>query len=219
MQNYSLSKTQGIKGKINIAADKSISHRALILASLTEKTVNIYNLLEAEDVIYTKSILQALGVEINKIENYDQNRGERSYYQISGVGLKGLKSARDILYLGNSGTGARLLIGLLSGYDMNSFISGDDSLKARPMKRIIEPLSKMGARFICKNGNFLPIAIEGSSNLLAISHQGKIASAQVKSAILLAGLNALGKTEIIEPVKSRNHLEIMLKKNGSKYRV
>lgn len=192
-----------ILGDIKIAADKSISHRSLIFLALANGEAEIENLLESEDVLNTVAALKKMGVTIEKISD--------GKYHIIGSGLCGLQEPNGHIDCGNSGTSARLLMGLVSAFDFRSFFIGDNSLQQRPMQRIIEPLSEMGAEFSSRKNGLLPISIAGSSKLLPISYQMKIASAQVKSAILLAAMNVRGCTEISEPNPSRDHTENMMK--------
>ncbi|MCX5782361.1 MAG: 3-phosphoshikimate 1-carboxyvinyltransferase, partial [Elusimicrobia bacterium] len=194
-----------IQGKIEIPADKSITHRAIMFSSIAEGDSRIENYLPADDCMQTLKAFQNLGVKIEKDEET---------LLIHGVGLKGLKPFEGIIDAGNSGTTARLLTGILSGQDFISRISGDESLSRRPMKRIIEPLSMMGVKIKARENNFLPIEIEGSSKLRKIDYKSPTASAQVKSCIILAALQASGTSSIEEPSNSRNHTEIMLKARG-----
>jgi 3-phosphoshikimate 1-carboxyvinyltransferase len=192
-----------ILGEIKIAADKSISHRSLIFLSLANGEAEIENLLESDDVLNTASALEKMGVNIKK-----QHNGK---YCVTGVGICGLQEPNGQIDCGNSGTSARLLMGLVSSFDFRSFFIGDESLQKRPMKRVIEPLSEMGAEFSSRKNDLLPISTLGSSKLLPISYKMKIASAQVKSAILLAAMNTKGRTEVTEPNPSRDHTENMMK--------
>ncbi|MBI5574534.1 MAG: 3-phosphoshikimate 1-carboxyvinyltransferase [Elusimicrobia bacterium] len=193
-----------IKGEIEIAPDKSISHRALMISAVAEGTSRIKNFLKAEDCISTMNCLKKLGVDIAEKD------GE---IIVKGNGLK-LKKPSGVLDAGNSGTTVRLLSGILAGQNFATKIIGDESLSKRPMKRIIEPLEKMGAKIKSNNG-YLPIEIEGG-NLKPINYDSKISSAQVKSCVLFAGLYADGITSFTEPEKSRDHMERMLKSFGAK---
>lgn len=196
-----------IIGEIEVAADKSISHRALMISAIAEGTSRIKNFLKADDCISTMNCLKKLGVDIA------EKAGE---IIVKGHGLK-LKKPSDVLDAGNSGTTVRLLSGILAGQNFATKIIGDESLSKRPMKRIIEPLEKMGAKIKSNNG-YLPIEIEGG-NLKPINYESKISSAQVKSCILFAGLYANGITSFTEPEKSRDHTERMLKSFGAKIEV
>ena len=194
-------------GTVAIPGDKSISHRSLILGSLAIGTTKIQGLLEGADVMSTKDALIALGVSIT--------RNKDSVWQVVGVGLNGMVSPTTVLNLGNSGTGARLLMGVVAGQAITATFCGDASLSVRPMARITDPLFEMGAKITSRDGGLLPVTISGVSNAIALDYRSKVASAQVKSAILLAGLNARGTTNIIEPQASRDHSESMLRHFGA----
>jgi 3-phosphoshikimate 1-carboxyvinyltransferase len=201
-----------LNGEITPAPDKSISHRSIIFSSIANGVSKIYNLLEGEDVIKTIKAMQLMGVEISKkIDSQNQ-----SFYEINGSGIVGLMEPQDILDMGNSGTSTRLLAGLVSPYDFTSFFTGDNSLRKRPMNRIFEPIKKFGAKIISRQNNLLPFAVIGNGDSLPIEYRMKMASAQVKSAILLASLSTRGQTTIIEPQKCRDHTEIMMKSLGLK---
>jgi 3-phosphoshikimate 1-carboxyvinyltransferase len=202
---------QPLKGKVNVPGDKSISHRALIFACLAHGKSKISGLLEGEDVLKTAKALTKMGAEINKLDD--------GSWQINGSGIAGLMESDNVLDMGNSGTSTRLLAGLVAPYDFTSFFNGDDSLTKRPMQRIFEPIKMIGAKIIGRQNNFLPFAIIGAKNPLPISYFMKMASAQVKSAILLASLTINGRSSIIEPEKCRNHTEIMMNYLGLKLRV
>lgn len=197
---------KSIKGRITVPGDKSISHRSLLLASQCVGTTRISGLLEGEDVIHTAECLRQLGVDIKK---------EGSDWIVNGVGIGGLSAPSEPLYMGNSGTGARLMMGLVAPYSFSTSFTGDESLSKRPMKRVLEPLQKMGIEieFHGSEGS-LPMTIKGSDELVPIEYELPVASAQVKSAILLAGLNIAGKTTVIEKKKTRNHTELMLRSLG-----
>ena len=196
-----------LTGAIPIPGDKSISHRSLILGSLAIGTTRVRGLLEGSDVMSTKDALVALGVEIN--------RDNDGLWHIVGVGLNGMISPVVPLDLGNSGTGARLLMGVVAGQKITATFCGDASLSTRPMARITDPLTKMGANITSREGGLLPVTIQGTRSLMAANHCSKIASAQIKSAILLAGLNARGTTIVSEPSASRDHSESMLRHFGA----
>ncbi|MCP4481857.1 MAG: 3-phosphoshikimate 1-carboxyvinyltransferase [bacterium] len=204
MQKNVTKYTGNITGVINVTSDKSITHRAFIFAALCKGTSIIKNPLLAEDCLYTLKALNALGVNYRIHDNFDVT--------IDGVdGIKGFKQPKESLYLGNSGTGARLLTGLLSGCEgLNIIITGDESLSKRPMKRIIEPLEKMGALIKAREGCFLPLEIFGKKLEGLEYYALPMASAQVKSAILLAGLYASGNTVISGKILSRDHTENMM---------
>lgn len=189
-----------LQGSIDAPGDKSISHRAIILGSLAKGNTRISNFLPSEDCLYTIKVCQQLGVKIN----YNQTEVE-----ITGQNLK-LKEPSVPLYFGNSGTTARLMLGVLAGQDFFSSVYGDKYLSERPMKRVVTPLKKMGAIFDGReNSSLLPLSIRGSQ-LHSIRYRIPVKSAQVKSAILLAGLFAKGETTVIEKGKTRDHTEKML---------
>lgn len=197
---------KNLRGEILCPGDKSISHRAIMLGSIAYGITKIDNCLLSADCLATIDAFRQMGV---KIEIKD------STVIINGVGLHGLKQPNKILNAKNSGTTTRLLSGILSGQTFTSTITGDSSLIKRPMKRVIEPLSAMGANILCtQNDNYLPMTITGSK-LKGISYTTNVASAQVKSAILLAGLYADCPSTVIEPSQSRNHSELMLEYFGA----
>lgn len=204
------SQSRGMRGEISVPGDKSISHRSLMLSSQVLGTTHIHGLLEGEDVIATYRALEGCGVNIQK--NGDG-------WRVLGVGIGGLNEPQNVLDMGNAGTGARLMMGLLSSYPFTSFFTGDASLRSRPMKRVADPLSDMGAQFISREGHRLPLAMIGAKRPLPITYRLPMASAQVKSAILLAALNTPGLTTIIEPEKTRDHTERMLTYLGIKVEV
>ena len=197
---------EGLHGEIKIPGDKSISHRALICASISDGISKISNLQESEDVINTLNSLKQLGINITK---------ENASYHVEGKGFKGLKESENQLYFGNSGTGIRLMSGLLSIQNFSSSLTGDESLSKRPMKRIIEPLSKMGVNISCSKEGTLPLRITPAENINGINYKMPVASAQVKSAILFASLGAKGDTKIIEKSISRDHTERMFEYFGA----
>ncbi len=193
-------KSKKLSGEIFVPGDKSISHRALILGACAVGKTTIENLLESEDVLATLSALKALGVNIKKSKNL---------WEVRGNGLGSLRSPDKVLNLGNSGTGVRLLMGLISGCDITVSFKGDESLNTRPMKRVITPLEKSGAE-ILSNDNKLPITIKGNKIPIPIKYRSSLSSAQVKSCVLLNGLTSTGNTSYSEKVKSRDHTEKML---------
>ena len=196
-----------IRAEIDIPSDKSISHRSLIFNAISDGEARVEELLDSEDVRSTASCLRALGVDISWPEG-------SSSANVTGRGLHGLFEADDVLDCGNSGTTMRLLTGLLSAHPILSVLTGDASLRSRPMARVISPLRKMGAHISARRGDTLaPLAIKGG-NLTAMAYQSPVASAQVKSAILLAGLYAEGETSVTEPERSRDHTERMLSAMG-----
>lgn len=201
-----ISPIKKLAGEISLKGDKSISHRAVIIGSIAEEKTRIKNFLEGEDCLYTLKAFRRLGV------NIDSSAGE---IVIEGRGLNGLTRPSGEIYLGNSGTSMRLISGVLAGQDFESTLAGDESLSRRPMDRIIEPLRMMGADIKGREDKFAPLAIKGGA-LRSIAYATRVASAQVKSAIMLAGLYADGITEITEPTKSRDHTERMLSFFGAK---
>jgi len=197
-----LEKVNKLKGIIFVPGDKSISHRSLILGSISQGETRVYNLLNSLDCLRTLGCMQALGVKIELDENNSVN--------IKGKGLYGLQEAKGILDVGNSGTTIRLLTGLLSGQNFYSVLNGDNSIRKRPMKRVVQPLRLMGADIWGReDGHFAPLSIKGSK-LNPFQYTLPVASAQVKSALLLAGLYATGETVIRESLSTRNHTERML---------
>lgn len=193
-----------IKGRLRVPGDKSISHRAVMFGSISKGITRITGFLNGADCISTISIFKKMGIDIEMNGNS---------VTVSGKGLWGLKKPDDILDCGNSGTTTRLVSGILSAQNFTSVLTGDKSIQKRPMNRIITPLSLMGAD-IKSNVGFAPLTITGSS-LHGIEYNSSVASAQVKSAILLAGLYADSKTTVTEPAKSRDHTELMLRKFGA----
>ena len=202
-------KSASLKGEIEPPGDKSISHRALILGALACGTTRIKGLLDSEDVRSTAEALTQLGGNPSLIEK--QKDGS---YHVNGIGLSAFVEPSNPLDLGNSGTGARLLMGAVAGSGITAIFTGDSSLSARPMKRILEPLTRMGAQVTARQDDTMPLTIIGTPTPHAITYESPHASAQVKSAILLAGLTARGETTIIEPSLSRDHTETMLKHFG-----
>ena len=196
--------TEGINGVPKIPGDKSISHRSIIIPSISKGICEINNILKSEDVLHTLNALKAMNVNI-------EQSGKNLI--IKGKGLNSLKEAKREIYLGNSGTSARLLTGLLSSQKFKSVLTGDKSLSGRPMKRIADPLNEMNAKIFTTNGS-LPITIEGG-NLRPINFDLKIPSAQIKSGLLLAALNTKGETKITENRITRDHTEIMLESFGA----
>lgn len=191
-----------LRGEITVPGDKSISHRAVMLASIAEGTSNITGFLEGEDTRATARIFGQLGVRIEA-----PSASERI---VQGVGLHGLRGSGEALDCGNAGTGMRLLAGLLAGQRFDSQLVGDESLSRRPMRRVIEPLVRMGARIESADGGLPPLTIYANNNLQGIDFTVSIASAQIKSAVLLAGLYARGETHVREPHPTRDYTERML---------
>lgn len=195
-----------LKGRICVPGDKSISHRSIMLASIAEGVTRITGFLEGEDAIATLNVFRALGVRIE-----GPGRGNVT---VHGVGLRGLKEPRQVLDCGNAGTAMRLLAGLLAGQAFDCELTGDDSLRQRPMQRVAEPLNSMGARIGTAEGGRPPLKIRGTLALRGVSYAMPVASAQVKSALLLAGLYAEGRTCVTEPAPTRDHTERMLQAFG-----
>jgi 3-phosphoshikimate 1-carboxyvinyltransferase len=200
-----------LEGDVRVPGDKSISHRALILGAIAVGETAINGLLESDDVMCTKAALGALGAGIG--------RGDDGVYRVQGVGVGGLAAPETVLDMGNSGTGARLLIGLVASHPFTCHFTGDASLRARPMGRVATPLKRMGARFIAADEMRLPLALIGTEMPVPITYRLPVASAQVKSAILFAGLNTPGVTTVIEPAPTRDHSEIMLRHFGAEVAV
>ncbi|MFC0104287.1 3-phosphoshikimate 1-carboxyvinyltransferase [Sphingopyxis terrae] len=196
-----------LKGRIAIPGDKSISHRALMLSALAVGTSRVSGLLEGHDVLATAAAMRAMGANIDRTGD-----GE---WVIEGVGVGGLLQPREALDMGNSGTSTRLLMGLVSSHPITTTFVGDASLSGRPMGRVIDPLSQMGADISASPGGRLPLMVRGLAPAVPIEYRLPVASAQVKSAILLAGLNTPGITTVIEPVPTRDHSERMLKGFGA----
>ncbi len=202
MINYFISPGGKLSGKFRVPGDKSISHRALILAAIADGQSRITGFLDSEDTLATMAAFKAMGVEIQ--------RTSENEVLVNGVGKSGLSTPGEVLNLGNSGTSVRLLSGLLAGLGIECELTGDQSLMSRPMRRIIDPLQKMHALITCSEGGTLPIHIKGGACLTAIDFEMPVASAQLKSSLLLAGLSAKGRTRIHEPVATRDHTERML---------
>ncbi|MCK4840614.1 MAG: bifunctional prephenate dehydrogenase/3-phosphoshikimate 1-carboxyvinyltransferase [Methylococcales bacterium] len=198
-----------MRGKIRVPGDKSMSHRSIMLGSLAEGTTHVTGFLNADDALATLQAFRAMGVKIEGPENDE--------VIIHGVGKHGLKAPKDPLYLGNSGTSMRLLSGLLAGQNFDSVLTGDESLSSRPMKRVTAPLLSMGAQIKTQDDGTAPIYITGTSELKGINYHMPMASAQVKSCLLLAGMYADGETIVTEPAPTRDHTERML--NGFSYPV
>ncbi|WP_010284169.1 3-phosphoshikimate 1-carboxyvinyltransferase [Bacillus timonensis] len=195
----------GLNGSIDIPGDKSISHRSIMLGAIAQGKTVVNNFLPGDDCLSTISCFEKLGVKITQ---------NKDHVEIEGAGFDGLREPIEILDTGNSGTTTRLMVGLLSGIPIHTCMIGDESIAKRPMKRVTEPLRQMGAKIDGReDGNFTPLSIRGGS-LQGIDYVSPVASAQVKSSILLAGLNANGITSVTEPHKSRDHTERMLRAFG-----
>ncbi len=200
-----------LRGTVKVPGDKSISHRSLMLSSLAVGESRISGLLEGEDVLATASAMRAMGANIE--------RTGKGMWIVHGVGVGGLMQPAGALDMGNSGTSTRLLMGLVASHRITATFIGDASLSKRPMGRVTDPLSLMGAEFTASPGGTLPLMVRGLVPAVPISFRLPVASAQVKSAILLAGLNAPGITEVIEPVPTRDHSERMLRGFGAELSV
>lgn len=203
-------KSKGISGFINVPGDKSVSHRSLMLSAIAIGSAKITGILEGEDVIATANALRFLGVSIQK---------NNDVWIVDGVGVGGLHEPEAVLDMGNAGTGARLMMGLVAPYNFNTIFTGDASLCKRPMARVTTPLEKMGGRFITRSGGRLPLTVIGSNDLIPITYELPVPSAQVKSAIILAGLNTAGVTTVIESEPTRDHTELMLRGLGAEINV
>ncbi len=200
-----------LSGRVSVPGDKSISHRALMLGALAIGETIVEGLLEGEDVIATANAMRAMGATID--------RDADGRWHIHGVGVGGLLQPRVALDMGNSGTSTRLLMGLIASHRITATFIGDASLSRRPMQRVIAPLSLMGAEFFTTPGDRLPLMLRGLCPAVPIEYRLPVASAQVKSAILLAGLNTPGITRVIEPVPTRDHSERMLRGFGAELTV
>lgn len=200
-----------LRGTIRVPGDKSISHRAIMLSALAVGESRITGLLEGEDVLATAAAMRAMGATVER-------RGEGDWC-VSGVGIGALLQPGAALDMGNSGTSTRLLMGLLASHPVTATFTGDASLSKRPMRRVIDPLSQMGADITASPGGTLPLMLRGAAPAVPIEYRLPVASAQVKSAVLLAGLNTPGITTVIEPVPTRDHSERMLKGFGAELTV
>ena len=200
-----------LRGEVTVPGDKSISHRSLMFAGLAIGESRIRGLLEGEDVLATAAAMRAMGATVER-----QRDGE---WRVSGVGVGGLLQPQTALEMGNSGTSTRLLMGLVASHPITATFTGDASLSKRPMGRVIEPLSRMGADFTASPGDRLPLTMRGLCPAVPIEYRLPVASAQVKSAVLLAGLNTPGITRVIESVPTRDHSERMLRGFGAELTV
>jgi 3-phosphoshikimate 1-carboxyvinyltransferase len=204
-------KSNALKGRIKVPGDKSMSHRALMFGAVATGQTRITGLLEAEDVVNSAKAMAALGAKTEKLPN--------GQWLVDGVGVGGLKSPKGDLDFGNSGTGVRLAMGLMASTDLTARCIGDASLSKRPMGRVTKPLAAFGTRFETSEGDRLPLKLHGAANAKPITYTLPVASAQVKSAVLLAGLNTKGVTTVIEPIATRDHTERMLTSFGAKISV
>ncbi len=200
-----------LSGETAVPGDKSISHRALILGALAVGETRITGLLESDDVMKTAAAVGALGARAE--------RGGNGAWILYGRGVGGLSEPTGVLDMGNSGTAARLLLGVAATHSFTTTFSGDRSLSGRPMERVMEPLRRMGAQFTTRSGGCLPITVTGAQAPVPITYELPVASAQVKSAVLLAGLNTPGHTAVIEPEPTRDHTERMLGQFGAEVTV
>lgn len=200
-----------LQGHAKVPGDKSVSHRSLMFGAVALGKTTVSGLLEGEDVLRTAAAMQALGAEVT--------RHADGTWELHGRGVGGLAEPADVLDMGNAGTGARLLMGLVASYPFATTFTGDASLRSRPMRRVTEPLSRMGASFFGRSGGRLPMTVVGTGDPLPIAYELPVASAQVKSAILLAGLNTPGTVTVIEQAATRDHTERMLTGFGAEVKV
>ncbi|PVX30357.1 3-phosphoshikimate 1-carboxyvinyltransferase [Sphingomonas pokkalii] len=200
-----------LRGTVTVPGDKSISHRAIMFSALAVGESRIEGLLEGEDVLATAAAMRAMGASVE--------RGDDGTWRVHGVGVGGLQQPAQALDMGNSGTSTRLLMGLVSSHPISATFVGDASLSGRPMGRVIEPLGQMGAEISASPGGRLPLMVRGMCPAVPITYTLPVASAQVKSAVLLAGLNTPGVTRVIEPVPTRDHSERMLRGFGAELTV
>ena len=203
--------TGPLRGTIRVPGDKSISHRSIMLGALAVGETKVTGLLEGEDVLATAAAMRAMGASVERL-----GEGE---WRVNGVGVGALLQPEAPLDMGNSGTSTRLLMGLVASHAISATFIGDASLSKRPMGRVIEPLSQMGAAFEASEGGRLPLTLRGANPAVPITYRLPVASAQVKSAVLLAGLNTPGITTVIEPVPTRDHSERMLRGFGAQLEV
>ncbi|MCB1471393.1 MAG: 3-phosphoshikimate 1-carboxyvinyltransferase [Rhodobiaceae bacterium] len=196
-------------GSVRVPGDKSISHRALLLGGLARGETRVEGLLEGEDVLRTADAMRAMGAHVERISSGD--------WHVRGNGVGALLQPRETLDFGNAGTGVRLMMGLAAGHGLTVTFDGDASLRKRPMGRILTPLKLMGARVLdCAEGERLPLTLAGPQDVIPIRYRLPVASAQVKSAVLLAGLDCAGETSVIEPEATRDHTERMLRHFGAR---
>ncbi|WP_088309665.1 3-phosphoshikimate 1-carboxyvinyltransferase [Novosphingobium sp. B 225] len=200
-----------LRGRIRVPGDKSISHRSIMLGALAVGETTITGLLEGEDVLSTAAAMRAMGAQVERLG--------QGNWRVDGVGVGALLQPQAALDMGNSGTSTRLLMGLVASHPITACFIGDASLSRRPMGRVIDPLSQMGASFTASPGGRLPLMLQGAQPAVPIEYRLPVASAQVKSAVLLAGLNTPGITTVIEPVPTRDHSERMLRGFGAELTV
>ena len=200
-----------LRGTTKVPGDKSISHRAIILGALTVGETRVDGLLEGEDVLATIRAARQFGAEVERVAP--------GSWRVHGVGTSGFDEPDNVIDCGNSGTGARLLLGAMATTPIKAIFTGDDSLRSRPMRRVLDPLSRFGAKWSGRDDGYLPITIEGAGEPMPVRHVMTAPSAQVKSAVLLAGLNATGRTVVVESAATRDHTERMLKAFGARISV
>lgn len=205
-RTFQLEPATALNGTVRVPGDKSMSHRSIMFGGIAHGTTEVQGFLEGEDSLHTLEAFQAMGVQIE--------RGAAGEVTLHGQGVEALKAPQAPIYLGNSGTGMRLLTGLLAGMNIPATLSGDESLSGRPMRRIVDPLSQMGASILTAENGRPPLTIQQAAQLVGIEYTCPMASAQVKSAILLAGLHASGTTTVHEPAVTRDHTERMLRGFG-----
>jgi len=203
--------SSGLSGRVTVPGDKSISHRSLMFGALALGETVITGLLEGEDVLNTAKAMAAMGA---RVERWNDDNS----WHVTGVGIGGLQAPAQTIDFGNSGTGARLVMGLIATTPIRARMSGDASLRSRPMGLIVTPLEKFGARFETSEGGRMPLTVHGAQDPVPVEYRLPVASAQVKSAVLLAGLNAPGETMVIEPEATRDHTEKMLQGFGATLR-
>lgn len=196
-----------LKGTIRVPGDKSISHRSLMFGALAVGRTTVKGLLESDDVLATAGAMRAVGAKIEKLDD--------GSYTVDGIGLGSLLEPESVIDFGNAGTGVRLTMGIFGSHNITATFVGDASLSKRPMGRVLDPLREMGTNVIARDGDRLPASIRGADQALPITYRVPMPSAQVKSAVLLAGLNAPGVTTVIEPIATRDHTEKMLKGFGA----
>ena len=198
---------KSLHGSIRVPGDKSVSHRSLMLGALAVGETRITGLLEGADVLATAAAMRALGAEVT--------RHDDGTWTVAGRGIGALQTPSGVIDMGNAGTGVRLLMGLVATHPITCVFTGDASLSRRPMERVMGPLRAFGTRFTARDGGLLPITVEGAADPVPIAAEMTVASAQVKSAVLLAGLNTPGETSVIEHVATRDHTENMLRHFGA----
>ncbi len=199
-----------LQGESRVPGDKSVSHRALMFGALSVGETRVTGLLEGDDVMATVAAMRALGVEVTRLGD--------GTWQVFGCGVGGLGPPDDIINMGNSGTGVRLLMGVIAGQPVTAILTGDASLRSRPMERIMTPLREMGVVFTAAEGGRLPLTMTGPADLVPIEYSPPVASAQIKSAVLMAGLAAPGETTVFEAVATRDHTERLLSYFGAEVR-